>query len=198
MLIDCCSSAICCSVFPLEVMAAFIWDLFFRYHPTADSGNDGSRESNIPFRPVSICTCTTSINSYRARSVIISPRIEKIITRRMIFFPKCFGLRHSLLFDHWQKCSRYAAANISPLNTVIRNKMPKIVICGWIISSPEMGMATMLSSCTAIRIFHNASTWNVCSRQCFQEWHRWLHLSLLWWVSQCKLKLTVPWTLRVG
>ena len=101
-----CSSVIGSTCPSSRSVAAPLWYLLFKYHPSADSGNDGSRESIIPFIPVLICACTNSINSYTARSVTISPRIVTITTNCTKILPqyltsKCRQWKGSQQGEHY-------------------------------------------------------------------------------------------------
>jgi len=60
--------------------------------PSAESGNDGSNDRTIPFTPVSICTCTSSITSYRATSVRMSPMVVMIMTKYKHILPQHLAL----------------------------------------------------------------------------------------------------------
>ena len=69
------------SIFSLKSVFDLLQDLFFTYHPSADNGNGGSNDRTIPFTPVSICTCTSSISSYRTSSVATSPTVAVMATK---------------------------------------------------------------------------------------------------------------------
>ena len=108
MNMSCCLSVIIYGVRSGD-SCALLCDLFFRYHPSADSGNEGSRESTIPFTPVSICACTVS--SYRVRSIIVRPETAIITTKCTTVVPHCLALQQSFLFNCFllgrrHRCSR--------------------------------------------------------------------------------------------
>ena len=63
----CCSSVISSTCPSSRSVAALLWDLCCKYHPSPDSGRDHSKKSTIPFLPVSIFACTNSISSHNKK-----------------------------------------------------------------------------------------------------------------------------------
>jgi len=67
--------------------------------------NDGSNDRAISFTPISICTCTSSISSYRTSSVRMDPMVA-VITECEHIFPQHLALFWKVLlpgFRHWYR-----------------------------------------------------------------------------------------------